>query len=86
MTYEWVSKAPTFGDIERRVGDGNIDAAMRLEAEKLYLAKDSTGKKFLIQNPALMTYQVWKGAGIVTRKTPIPFDERGSTTNADNEL
>lgn len=84
-----VTKAPSFSklmgelpmeeDLHCETSIKNIDNTELYDAEskRRYLACDQAGDVWLIQNPALATWQLVLGAKVVTRMEPQPFMSAG---------
>lgn len=73
--FERVSRAPDFSTFkERATSEENLAIIMQQEAKKKYKAIDTrTGDVFLMQNPALMSYQIHLAKGErITIKRQIP--------------
>lgn len=62
--YTPINKAPGFDELIDRAEAQKVhpDKIFSLEAEKEYSAIDSAKNIYLMQNPALMTYQAHRGA------------------------
>ena len=82
--YSNVKDAPSMGDIEAQAG-GNFaqfDHLMFLEGEKRYKAVNGSEDVYLIQNPALMSWQASKSATVIKR---LPAERVGSLKELKSE-
>lgn len=78
--YTKVSEAPTFSDLQQRAKSErkSLWAVIQDEQDISYLAqgvdKGSRIVQYLVQNPAIMTYQCSEREEVIKRRKPIPLD------------
>lgn len=81
LQYPCVCQAPHYEDLLDMATQQktSIDAICKTESWKRY--KAYRGKEiFLIQNPALIAYQMAKGATVIKRAAPKPLPESHAST------
>jgi len=69
--YKKISEAPTFLQLKKKAkNDEHLQELIEVEKITKYKAIDNQGNIYAVENPALLSYQIYMGAKFATRKAP----------------